>query len=167
MNNPRPERQQILRGILLVSIAVLMFAIMDAMSKYLTRFYPVTYIVWVRFFVHTVLLVAILCPRLGLRFLRTSRPGIHALRGVLLPFSAVCFVLATKYMPIAEASAITFVGPLVVTMLAVVFRARAQVSPYCYPWVLPVADGASDGSNGKTPCTSSTASDGTASSSFA
>ena len=121
MNNPRPERQQILRGILLVSIAVLMFAIMDAMSKYLTRFYPVTYIVWVRFFVHTVLLLAILGPRLGLRFLRTSRPGIHALRGVLLPFSAVCFVLATKYMPIAEASAITFVGPLVVTMLAVAF----------------------------------------------
>lgn len=105
----------------MISIAVLMFSVMDAISKYLTRFYPVTNILWARFLIQTILLVTVLTPRLGLRFLRTARPGIQALRGVLLPISSLCFIFATKYMPIAEASAITFVCPLIVTTLSVVF----------------------------------------------
>lgn len=116
-----PEHHGTGRGIVLISIAVMLFAIMDAVSKYLTRFYPVSYILWVRFLVQTLAIIAVLAPRLGWRLVRTARPGIQILRGILQPVSSVCFILAIKYLPIAEASAITFVSPMIVALLAVVF----------------------------------------------
>lgn len=109
------------RGILLISIAVILFAVMDAISKYLTRFYPVTNILWARYLFHTLAIVAVLSPRLGWRLVRTARPGIQVIRGVLLPASSMAFVLAIKYMPIAEASSITFASPMIVALLAVAF----------------------------------------------
>ena len=99
----------------------MLFAIMDAVSKYLTRFYPVSYILWARYLFHTLAIIAVLIPRLGWRLVRTSRSGIQVLRGILQPVSAICFVLAIKHMPIAEASSITFASPMIVALLAVVF----------------------------------------------
>jgi drug/metabolite transporter (DMT)-like permease len=116
-----PEHRGIGRGIVLISIAVMLFAIMDAISKYLTRFYPVSYILWVRFLIQTLAIIAVLGPRLGWRLVRTARPGIQILRGILQPLSSVCFILAIKYLPIAEASSITFISPMIVALLAVVF----------------------------------------------
>lgn len=121
MTQTRPDSRKTLRGVMLLSVAVLMLSVMDAISKYLTRFYPVTNILWVRFLVHTLFIVTVVGSRHGLRFIRTSRPAIQVLRGVLLPVSSLLFVLATKHMPIAEATAIAFVAPLLVTLLAVVF----------------------------------------------
>ena len=119
--SPLTDNQRTIRGVLLISVAVLMLVIMDTIAKYLTRFYPVNNILWARFLFHTLLVVAVLSPRLGLRFMRTRRPGIQILRGVLLPIAAIFFIIGTKYMPIAEVTAITFVAPLIVTVLAVVF----------------------------------------------
>jgi drug/metabolite transporter (DMT)-like permease len=39
----------------------------------------------------------------------------------LQPVSSICFILALKYLPIAEASSITFISPMIVALLAVVF----------------------------------------------
>ena len=47
------EQRDVTRGIVMVMITVALFAISDAISKYLTRFYPVAIvparIVWTRF----------------------------------------------------------------------------------------------------------------------
>ena len=110
-----------MRGVMLISIAVLLFAVMDAISKYLTRFYPVTNILWARYLAHTLLIVVVLGPRLGWRLVRTSHPAIQILRGILLPVTSLFFVFAVKYMPIAEASSITFVSPMMITAMSVVF----------------------------------------------
>jgi drug/metabolite transporter (DMT)-like permease len=109
------------KGILLVMAAVMLFALMDAISKYLTRHYPVPFILWVRFLSFTLLVAATLGPRQGLGLVKTTRPGIQVLRGVLLPAASLFFVLGTRTLPIADASAITFVAPLLITMLAVWF----------------------------------------------
>lgn len=110
-----------LRGMLLISLAVALFAVMDTLSKYLTLFYPVTTILWTRYLFHTLLVVSVLGPRLGLGLVRTGRPGIQVVRGLLLVGTSLVFVTATKYMPIAEATAIQFLSPLIVTLLAVFF----------------------------------------------
>ena len=102
-----------------MSVAVMMFTLMDAVSKYLTQFYPVTYILWARFLTQTLLLMSVLSLRVGPAFLRTTCPRIQLVRGLLLPLASICFVSATKHMPIAEASCITFIGPLLVTLLSV------------------------------------------------
>jgi drug/metabolite transporter (DMT)-like permease len=122
MNEPQySDNSRILRGMLLISIAVALFAVMDTLSKYLTRFYPPTNVLWARYLFHTLLVILALSPRMGFRFARTTRPGIQIVRGLLLACASLCFVSAIKYMPLAEATAIQFLSPLLVTALAVVF----------------------------------------------
>ena len=106
---------------LLISVAVILFTVMDAISKYLTRFYPVTNVLWARYLFHTLLVVVVIAPRHGLGLIRTQRPGIQVLRGLLLAGASLLFVTAIKYMPLAEATAIQFISPLLVTLLAVLF----------------------------------------------
>jgi drug/metabolite transporter (DMT)-like permease len=52
---------------------------------------------------------------------RTAFPGIQVARGVLLTAGTIFIVLAYRSMPIAEAQAISFIHPVLLTLLAVVF----------------------------------------------
>ena len=116
------------RGILTIMAAVVMFAVMDAVAKYLTRFYPVTTVLWARYTFHTLLLILVLAPRLGFALVRTERPAVQIVRGMLLAGASICFVGAIKYMPLAESLAIFFVAPLLVTVMAVLLL-KEKVGP--------------------------------------
>lgn len=117
----QPKDRDAHNGILMIMAAVMLFAVMDAISKYLTAFYPVPQILWIRFTSFTVLAAVVLGPRLRLGLVKTARPGIQILRGLLLPIASAFFVLGTRTLAMADASAITFVAPLLITLLAVVF----------------------------------------------
>ncbi|MGI9336879.1 MAG: DMT family transporter [Gammaproteobacteria bacterium] len=106
------------RGIVLVFIATLLFVALDATAKYLTRTYPVAQVVWARFFFHLLWVLVLIGPRLG-RELRTRRPGLQLLRSVVMLATNGVFFLALSRMPMADANAIMFVNPLIVTALAV------------------------------------------------
>jgi drug/metabolite transporter (DMT)-like permease len=121
MSKARTENPQVFRGIMLVMTAVAVFSVLDSLSKYLTRFYPINLVVWARFTFHLLLVVVVLGPRYGLALVRTARPGIQIMRGLLLAIASVLFVSALKYMPLAETSAIAFLAPLLVTMMSVLF----------------------------------------------
>ncbi len=120
MTRASPESRRTLRGMLMIMTAVALFAVMDSISKYLTRFYPVVNVVWARYMSHTLVVLLVLGPRLGLELVRTRRPVAQLLRGLLLASASLSFVGALKYMPIAESSAISFLAPLLVTVAAVV-----------------------------------------------
>ncbi|MBE0621140.1 MAG: DMT family transporter [Burkholderiales bacterium] len=109
------------RGPLLIMTAVALFVVMDTMSKYLSRFYPVPAIVWARYFFHVLLVLIILGPRLGLGLVRTRRLGVQLLRGLLLAGSTLFFVFAISQMPLAETSSITFIAPVLVTLMGAFF----------------------------------------------
>ena len=98
---------------------VVLFAIQDTVSKYLTRHYPVSMILWIRYLIHIVLFLSIVLPRKGFAVIKTERLAIQIMRGSILSLSALFFTLALKYMPLAEASAIAYISPLLVTLLAV------------------------------------------------
>jgi len=110
-----PGAQHHLRGILLIVAAVSTFALMDTTAKYLSRTYPVPGIVWARYAAQTLFLVVVLAPQLRLGLLRTRRPALQLLRGGILAASTVFFFSALALMPIAEAVAITFLSPLLLT----------------------------------------------------
>jgi drug/metabolite transporter (DMT)-like permease len=112
----------------MVLVAVIFFSVADSLSKYLTRFYPVTLIVWARFALHLLLIVGLLGPRYGLRLIRTKRPAEQILRGLLLLLGALFFNSALKFLPLAEASAIAYLAPLFVTVISVVFL-KEKVEP--------------------------------------
>ncbi len=109
------------RGPLMIMTAVALFVVMDTISKYLSRFYPVPAIVWARYFFHVLLVLVALGPRLGLGLVRTRRLGVQLVRGLLLAGSTLFFVFAIRQMPLAETSSITFIAPVLVTLMGAFF----------------------------------------------
>lgn len=128
MSRDAPARPHPLRGILMIMTAVAMFAVLDSIAKYLSRFYPVPGIVWARYAVHLLFVVMILGPRMKLGLVRTRHLGLQIVRGTLLAASSMLFFSALKFMPIAEASSISFVAPMLVTLLGV-FLLKEKVEP--------------------------------------
>lgn len=113
MNSAHP-----LRGILLFVTGLLLFACMDVMVKVLTASYPVPMIAALRYFVHLMLMVALLGPRHGRALLKTTRTGWVIARAVSLAGATLFIALALKRMPVAEMTAIVFLSPLLVVLVA-------------------------------------------------
>jgi drug/metabolite transporter (DMT)-like permease len=116
------------RGVLMVLSAVVFFSITDSLAKYLTRFYPVSLIVWARFAFHLLIVVVLLGPRHGRRLIRTQHLAEQVLRGLLLMIGSVIFISALKFMPLAETTAISYLTPLFVTLMSVAFL-KEKVEP--------------------------------------
>ena len=116
-----PHRTTARRGILMAVLATISYAVVDTLSKYQAREYPVGMIVWARYAVPLVVLLLVFLPRRGRGMLRTAFPVIQLVRGVLLTAGTIFIVLAYRVMPIAEAQAISFIHPVLLTLLAVVF----------------------------------------------
>lgn len=98
--------------------ATLLFSLSDAMAKYITQTVPAVELASIRYTVFVLLAFAPLL-RPGHASLRSRRPALQLLRGACVAGSAICFVLALGTLPIAEATAINFITPLVITALAV------------------------------------------------
>ncbi len=105
----------------MVLVAVVFFALVDYLSKYLARYYPVGMIVWARYTFHLLLVIVVLGPRHGLALIRSAQPGVQMLRGLLLAVASLLFVSALKFLPLAESTAIAYLAPLIVALLSVVF----------------------------------------------
>lgn len=108
-----------LKGILLVLLATFLFSSHDALSKYLSGFYPIVMVVWVRYLVHTLLMAGIFLPRSGLSVLRTRRPGMQLARALCLIGTSLFFTSGLQFIPLAEATAVNFLSPLLVMALSV------------------------------------------------
>jgi uncharacterized membrane protein len=107
------------RGPALYALALLLFACLDATTKYLAQSYNVPLIVAIRYLVHFALMLLLLAPLEGRRLIETRHPGWAILRGASLATVSVCVGLALSRMPVAETTAIVFLAPIAVVMLAV------------------------------------------------
>ncbi|MCC7426189.1 MAG: DMT family transporter [Alphaproteobacteria bacterium] len=105
-------------GVLLLMLTIAMFVVMDTTIKYLTDSVPLFLMLWVRFGAHLVAMVLIMLARGRSLWHRPRRPGLQAARSLLLLFTSICFASGVHYLPLAEATAITFVSPLMLTVLA-------------------------------------------------
>ena len=101
---------------MLILLATCCFGSLDTMSKYLVTHYPASALVWLRYVLQTIVMAAIFLPRMGLRLVRTSSPGLQLLRGLMLVVSSVVFVLALRHMPIAAVASIVFLAPIIVAL---------------------------------------------------
>lgn len=107
-----------LRGIALLLLAMLAFATFDATAKFLSTRYPVPMLVWVRYTLPCLLLAVWFGPRQGRRLIATGHPGLQILRGFLLLVVTAAGMTAVRTIPLAEATALLFISPLLVTLLA-------------------------------------------------
>lgn len=113
MTNPR------LRGILSMLAAVAAFAGMDAVLKLFAGHYPPMQVTALRGAASLPFLLLVLAVNRRWTELRSTRPGLHLLRGVLAIVMMWCFVYAVSELSLASAYAIFFVSPLLVTALSV------------------------------------------------
>ncbi len=113
----RPQRP--LRGVLLVTLAVMIFAVADVTTKHLTMLYAVPLVVAARYLVNLVLLAVIFGPRHRGGLLRTRRTGLVMLRAISLAAASLSLGLALRHMPVGETIAITYLAPIAVMLLAV------------------------------------------------
>ena len=108
-------------GALLTMLAMLCFAGMDAVSKYLVADYSVGQLMWVRC-IFTFLFACFIVRRVGLRAaLRSKRPGLQILRSLILVIESAIFVLVFVYLPLADTHALAATAPLIVIALGVLF----------------------------------------------
>ena len=107
------ERQML--GIACVVVAVTLLVLQDSLIKWLSGDYPLHEIVLVR--AASATCVALFAMRLegGIHLLRTHRLGLHLVRAGLLIVANSAFFLALAAMTIAEATAILFVAPVLIT----------------------------------------------------
>ena len=106
-------------GIGLMVLATLSTTTQDAMGKWLVAAYPVVQVAWARYFIACLILV-VLGLRVGPhRLVRTAHPRLQLLRGVLVFSSTLCLWAGLRTVPLADAVAILFVAPLLVTIMAI------------------------------------------------
>ena len=106
------------QGVLLFALALLLFACMDTTTKYLATTYNVPLVIAIRYIVHCLLMVVLLAPKYGKRLVQTQRTGLVMVRAASLTTASLFMGLALQRMPVAETTAIVFLGPMIVVLLA-------------------------------------------------
>lgn len=106
------------RGIAMMLAALLMFALLDATSKHLSQTFSVPLLVWARYTFHFLVMVVFLAPSRRSRLVATRRPALQVVRALLLVAVTGLAMAAFRIMPLAETTALLFVTPLFVVMLA-------------------------------------------------
>jgi len=107
------------RGAALAIGAVLLFACLDAVTKDLTTRVAIVSVVWGRYIVHCLFTVIAFWPQAGARMFRTGHLPLQIVRGVAMVATTGLVVLALRHLPLAETTAMVFVGPLIAASLAV------------------------------------------------
>ena len=108
-----------LRGIILMLLGFFAFAACDVQAKILTASLHPVQIVWLRMmglFLGVVVMIAMRGPAL----LRSRSPALQIARGAAAVASAICFLLALRHVPLADAVAVSFIAPFVVTIAGAV-----------------------------------------------
>ena len=116
---PRPAAAAPLIGVAFMLGAMASLPLIDVFAKFLgQQGLPVLQIVWARLSVGALVALPFALPHNGAKGLIPDRPVYHGLRAGFLILATFCFFLSLKFLPIADALAIFFVQPLVVTVLS-------------------------------------------------
>lgn len=112
-----PDRP--VRGIVLMMAAVLFIAGQEAIAKHLTQEgLPLSQVIWARYASHLLLMLLFLLPRDGLSVFRSTRPVAQVGRSMLLLIDTILYFLALTFLSLVEVTAIVFVAPIMVVLLA-------------------------------------------------
>jgi S-adenosylmethionine uptake transporter len=99
-----------------MALGMFLFSGVDTMGKFLTETVHPVQIVWFRQ-LGLLLGVVVLIGFQGRAVLVSSNPKLQIGRGVLAACSATLFIVGVSYVPLADAVAITFVAPFMVTVM--------------------------------------------------
>lgn len=128
---PKPVEDQLLsdsvaprldnpaRGIVLILLSTIFMSCGDVVSKILSQSLPPIQIAWLRFASFLVLVLIGAAWRGPPRMFATRHPGLQVLRAVCMVASSLTFVTALTYLPVATATATSFIWPIFVMALSI------------------------------------------------
>jgi drug/metabolite transporter (DMT)-like permease len=99
-------------------LAGVCFSTLDTTAKWLVRDHTLFLVVWARYIGQMVVVTPVAWHRGGNDFWRTRHLGTQLARSVCLVVATVCFFGALRFLPLAEASAITFLAPMFAVFLS-------------------------------------------------
>ncbi|WP_075292182.1 DMT family transporter [Pararhizobium arenae] len=108
-------------GLTLMVIAVLISPLIDIFAKLAITTIPSGEITAVRFALQVLFILPVVIARGTLFDLTWRKTGLHALRGALLVATMLSFITTLKAMEVADAIAIFFVEPIILTILGSIF----------------------------------------------
>jgi drug/metabolite transporter (DMT)-like permease len=115
-------KQRHRRAILLMFCALAILICLDASGKYLGgRGVPVEASAWSRYLGHLIVATLIFLPRNGWRVFKPANALVQWARGALMLLVTLLYFGALKYLPLAEATALFFMTPILTTILAAWF----------------------------------------------
>jgi drug/metabolite transporter (DMT)-like permease len=116
MNAALPDRR--VAGVISLVVGVMVFSTQDAIIKSISGDYALTQVIVIRCFVAMPILAFLVHFETGLR--KLSTPHFHALviRGLVMLAAYTAYYLAFPSIPLAEAIALFFTAPIIVTILA-------------------------------------------------
>ena len=101
-----------------MTLGMLIVPVMDAIAKSLGNDISPMQITWGRFVFQLIFMGAAILIMLDASALRSTRPVVHTLRGILLAIATTFFFFSLLYLPLANAIAIFFVQPMLLTLLS-------------------------------------------------
>ncbi|WP_026619058.1 S-adenosylmethionine uptake transporter [Ensifer sp. WSM1721] len=115
------DRNRISYGLTLMVLSVLISPLIDIFAKLAIATVPSAEITAVRFLLQVAFILPIALVRGTLFDLTWRKSALHALRGGLLVLTMLSFITTLKVMEVADAIAIFFVEPIILTILGSIF----------------------------------------------
>jgi drug/metabolite transporter (DMT)-like permease len=116
---------EVMTGLILMFISVLISPVIDIFSKLAITTVPSAQITAARFAVQALCMLPIVLWRRNLADTTWRQSLFHAIRGAIITISMISFVTTLKYMAVADAIAIFFVEPIILTILSSIFLKEA------------------------------------------
>ena len=115
---PHIQHHPLARALPMFLVAGLLLSALDTLAKYMVRDHSLFLVVWARYVGQMLLVTPFVHHRAGPSFWKTRNLRVQLIRSVCLVTSTACFFAALRYLPLAEASAITFLAPVIIVVLS-------------------------------------------------
>ncbi len=106
-------------GIVFVLAGVAAISVNDMMIKQLSGGYPLHQMIFVRSLIGLIFMLFFVHFEGGWTILKTRRPVLHLVRCVMVLIANMSFFTALAVVPLADATALFFVAPLLITLLSI------------------------------------------------
>ena len=120
---PPPERRAARRqvsGILCMALSTLILSVMHALVRHVGQDMNTLEVAFFRNLFGLLFLLPLIL-RSGRQVMKTSRPGTHLLRGIIGAVSMTLWFTGLAFVPIADATALSFTGIVFASLCAVIF----------------------------------------------
>ncbi len=117
-------------GALCAMVGVFFFSVNDTTIKFISGDYALHQIVLIRSVIGLILMLVLLAPfNGGLRVFHTKKPVAHVIRGGVTVIANMTLFLAFAALPLADATAIFFISPILITLFSMIFL-KERVGPW-------------------------------------